>query len=155
MTTSKMALVLDFSEDRTECMTEENLHLLTNTEIPGKIVYSAIHCLSSYFDLRIANDTSSSKKRDLIDSDFDAIEMDFKRMKIDDSKDADAGDDAFDRDGLSEIEAATLTEEENVAIHSPDPDEDCKAEPTAKATKLDDAGVPIKLWNDGVVEKLE
>ena len=51
MTTRELASALDFPEDRTDCMTEENLHLLTNTEIPGKIVYSAIHCLSSYFDL--------------------------------------------------------------------------------------------------------
>ena len=155
MTTRELASALDFPEDRTDCMTEENLHLLTNTEIPGKIVYSAIHCLSSYFDLRFANDTPSSTKRDSIDSDFDAIKMDFKKMKIDDSKDVDAGDDAFDRDGLSELEAATLAGEENVAIHLPDPDEECKAEPTAKATKSDDAGVPVKLWNDRVVKKLE
>ena len=155
MTTRELASALDFPEDRTDCMTEENLHLLTNTEIPGKIVYSAIHCLSSYFDLRIASDTPSSKKRDSIDSDFDAFEMDFKRMKIDDSEDVDAGDDHGDCDGLSEVEAATLTEEESVAIHLPDPDEECEAEPTAKATKSDDAEVPVKLWNDRVVEKLE
>ena len=81
--------------------------------------------------------------------------MDFKRMKIDDSEDDDAEGDAFVRDGLSEIEAATLAEEENVAIHSPDPDEDCEAEPTARTTKSDDAGAPVKLWNNWVVETLE
>ena len=58
---------------------------------------------------QIANDTLSTKKRDSINSDFDAVKVDFKRMKINDSEDADAGNDAFDRDALSEIEAVTLT----------------------------------------------
>ena len=45
-----------------------------------------------------------------------------------------------------------LTTRRHVIQHQLD---DNKAEPTTKAVKADNAKVPVHLWNDRVVEKLE
>ena len=164
--------VMDFPYDKALRMTEENLLLLKDAEVPGKIVYAGIYFLESYYQSKPTE--ARSKKRRIAWMDERDITTVEKRIKLDEGLVtdqevvSDAGPVSFQED--QELIASTTSDHQESEFDlwagqcefssvTNDVDaldaEPAEAEPTAKAVKSDDAKVPIQLWNDRVVHVLK
>ena len=128
ITPTEMGLVMDLPVCRTEQMKESDLGLLTDYVIPGKVVQSAIHFLSNWDS---DCEQPSSVKR-LMEEAGDGNQPVTKRVRKEHEGEVDIDIEFFDH------------EDEHVP----------EVGPSQKATKGDDAGVPVYFWDDRIQKQL-
>ena len=138
----ELARVMDFPVSRTKQMTEHELKLLTTNDIPGKVVQAAIFFLSQW---KSSEDQGRVDKRELVEVDDVSPPKRQKKNEevINDSEDIVL----WIKENADEPQVEM---EDHLAEGIP-----VESMNVEKATKSDDAGVPVHLWDDRVMEKLE
>ena len=134
--------VFDYPANRTEVMTAEQLDRLTSSDIPGKVVLEAIWFLEKWNreeDIKLRPE----KKRPAVELVADRA---MKRRRLEQKRES------------SFITVETMDELEKEEP-SPLPTHFAKKTPEtisseSKATKADDAGVPVYKWDDRIMETL-
>jgi hypothetical protein len=143
----EMTRILDFPGTRTRQMTDQQLKILTDTEIPGKIIYASIYFLSTWNKERRTNKEAEQEQ-----SNVDKIKNDDERCSEMPRNTRDVTHNNMERGTVNEARReAELNEElaqdyeykDSVTEHVRD-----------KATRSDDSSIPFYLWNERVVNQL-
>ena len=151
ITTLEMAQVMDFPVCRTEQMKETDLRLLIDGDVPGKVIQGAIYFLAQW---KTGIETPLPVKRSLDDSEDQPTS---KRAKADDGPPLLEGkmvDEEGEEEGKEGLEEDEMKSEGGV-LEFDDYDEALVEEAESqKATRSDDAGISVHLWDDRIQQKL-
>jgi len=147
MTSREKARVLDFPEERARRMTEEELPLLIEHEIPGKVIIASLYFLTTW-----RNTTRSKRGRDAIGIKVD--ERMVKRVRAEPLSET-------TKERSESIVAETVVENdeqdegEEYGMGNGEWSDPSVEHTRDKATRSDGAAIPYHLWNDRIAAKLD
>jgi hypothetical protein len=153
MSVQETARVSDFPGTRTSRMTDKQIKILTDNEIPRKVITASIFFLTTW---NKELHTSNEERHTLCEVQVDSVkeEIDYRGRNRDNQGIA-IDVEPRDSNGIASTDKAKdderLIEEINHNYESRDQMTEHVRE---KATRSDESAVPFYLWNDRVMEKL-
>ena len=146
MLAKEKARVLDFPDTRTNRMIEDDLNLLIENEVPGKVIVASMYFLTAW-----RRPASGKRTRDTT-----ASECEDRRTKRNRADPVNAPIEAE----VSEVEVSTVEEDaeqdesEEYVMENGEWSDPSKEHDQDKATRSDGASIPYHLWNDRIASKL-